>query len=62
MNNMPIGISLTVSAVDTFTECHITKHLITFTEIWEETASFPQGKTERKQQQPEEGYVLSAVQ
>jgi len=61
MNNMPIGNLRTVSGVailpllcwdaacsEHFTVCHITKHLITFTEVWEETVSFPQGKTERK--------------
>ena len=69
MNNMPIGISRTVSAVailpllcwgaassEHFVVCHITKHLRTFTEVLEE------GNAERNQQQPEDGYVLSAVQ
>ena len=75
MNNIPIGISRTVSAVailpllcrdaacsEHFTVCHITKYFITFTDVWEETASLPQGKAEGEQQQPEVGYVLSAVQ
>jgi len=75
MNNMPIGISRTVSAVailpllcwgaassEHFVVCHITKHLRTFTEVLEEVASLPQDNAERNQQQPEDGYVLSAVQ
>jgi hypothetical protein len=52
MNNMPIGISRTVSAVAILSLLcwsvassehsavyHITKHLRTFTEVWDEAAS-----------------------
>jgi len=74
MNNMPIGIPRTLSAMailpllcwdaacsEHFTVCHITKHLIAFTEVWEETASFPQEKIERNNNLKKVTAVSSAV-